>query len=277
MPTKIVLAGEGGQGVQSVAKIIAIAAQKSNKYSSYLPGFGVEQRGGVSLAYLQISSHPIPYPQFEKADIVVCFCSRAVSTVKKFIQKNSLFIYDDSAIDNKSLEKIKSDVTEYLAIPAQKLGREKFTSKVANIILLGGIVAHLKEINFQEFENSILEEFASKIEKKPEIKDLNLGALKAGLEIAEKFDKSKHLFEGVTPPEIKTAFSKDKISWTRFPEYCKGCGLCIIKCPVQALKFSNEIGFLGLPMPEVDIQKCIGCKKCMQICPDGAIKVEINP
>lgn len=274
MPTKIILAGEGGQGVQAVAKIIAIAAQKSDKNSSYLPSFGVEQRGGVSLAYLQISSHPIPYPRFEKADIIVVFCNRALASVKKFLNPRTLFIYDNSAIDNKHLEKIKSNVSEYLAVPAQKLGREKYSSKVANIVLLGSIVAHLKEINFQEFENAILEEFAKKIEKKPEIKDLNLGALKAGLEVAEKFDKSKTPLSGTTPPEVQTTFTKENISWTRFPEYCKGCGLCLVKCPVQALNFSNDTGFLGLPLPEVDINKCIGCLKCMEICPDGAIKVE---
>lgn len=274
MPTKIILAGEGGQGVQTIAKIIAQAAQKSNKYSSYLPSFGVEQRGGVSLAFLQISSRKISYPRFAKADIVVAFCNRAINALGNFISENSLFIYDNSAIANKSLEKIKEKIKNYLAIPAQNLGREKFTTKVANVILLGSIAAHLKEINYPEFENAILEEFADKISKKPDIKDLNLGALKAGLDLAEKFDKEKQPFEGATPPEIRTTFSKENISWSRFPEYCKGCGLCLVKCPVQALKFSNDAGFLGNPLPEVDIEKCLGCGKCQQICPEGAIKVE---
>lgn len=276
MPTKIILAGEGGQGVQAIAKIIALAAQKSNKYSSYLASFGVEQRGGVSLAFVQISSQPIPYPRFQKADIVVAFCNRSIATLKSFVRENSFFIYDNSAIDSHHLEKIKANIREYLAMPAQKLGLEKFTSKVSNVILLGGITAHLKEINFQEFENAILAEFAEKIAKKPEIKNLNLNALKAGLEIAEKFDKSKQPIEGIIPPEIKTTFSKENLSWTRFPEYCKSCGLCLVKCPTKALKFSQEAGFLGNPLPEIEIEKCIGCLKCMQICPDGAIRVEKN-
>lgn len=274
MPTRIILAGEGGQGVQTVAKIIALAAQKSGKNSSYLPSFGVEQRGGVSLAYLQISSNPIPYPRFSKARLVVAFCERAIQIVKDFMAEDTLFIYDNSAIFEKHLEKIKDRLGDYLMIPAQRLAREKFTSKVANIILLGGLAAHLKEINFGEFEKAILAEFADKIAKKPELKELNLGALKAGLEEAQKFDKEKQPLEGIKPPEIKTTFTKKDISWSRFPEYCKGCGLCLIKCPVGALKFSREVGFLGNPLPEVDIEKCIGCEKCMQICPEGAIRVE---
>lgn len=274
MPTKIIIAGEGGQGIQTVAKIIAKAAEKSNRYSSYLPSFGVEQRGGVSIAYLQISSHPILYPRFKKADIVVAFCNRAISSLKEYITENSLFIYDNSAIENNYLAKVKERVRDYLAIPAQSLGREKYSSKVSNVIILGGIITHLKEINYQEFENALLENFADKIAKKPEIKDLNLGALKAGLDIAEKFDKNNQPFEGIEPAVINTASQNDKNKWSVAPNYCKGCGLCLVECPVKALRFSENTGFLGNPLPEVDIEKCIGCLKCMKICPDGAIRVE---
>lgn len=48
---KIALAGEGGQGVQSVAGIMVEAANDSGREALYIPNFGVEQRGGVSVAY----------------------------------------------------------------------------------------------------------------------------------------------------------------------------------------------------------------------------------
>ena len=43
---KIALAGEGGQGVQSVASIIVEAANDKGREALYIPNFGVEQRGG---------------------------------------------------------------------------------------------------------------------------------------------------------------------------------------------------------------------------------------
>lgn len=43
---KIALAGEGGQGVQSVAMILTEAAALEGKEILYIPNFGVEQRGG---------------------------------------------------------------------------------------------------------------------------------------------------------------------------------------------------------------------------------------
>lgn len=65
------------------------------------------------------------------------------------------------------------------------------------------------------------------------------------------------------------------ISWTNFHELCKGCGLCIVRCPKKCLKFSKkDVGFLGTPAIECEIEKCIACKVCELNCPDIAIKVD---
>ena len=76
--TKIVLAGEGGQGVQSVAKILVEAGYEANKEILYIPNFGVEQRGGVSIAFCQIGDEKIGEPRFSKGDIVIMLSDRAI-------------------------------------------------------------------------------------------------------------------------------------------------------------------------------------------------------
>ena len=69
--TKIVLAGEGGQGVQSIAKILVEAGYEANKEVLYIPNFGVEQRGGVSIAFCQIADERIGEPRYSKGDIII--------------------------------------------------------------------------------------------------------------------------------------------------------------------------------------------------------------
>lgn len=274
MPANILLAGEGGQGIQSIAKILTKAANKSGKNTTYLPSFGVEQRGGVSLAFVQISSNKINYPRFSDANIVVAFSNRSIDSVKDYLTDNTLFIYDDSIIKEKNIEKIKSLIKNHIGISAQEIAKEKYSIKAANMIMLGAISNQLKDVSYNDFDYSINKEFESKIAKNPEIRKLNTGAFQEGLNIAENFDKEKKPLKGIEENEVQREFKKDKITWNRYPEYCKGCALCIVKCPVKALKYSKDNNFLGTLMPEVDIDKCIACKKCMEICPDGSIKVD---
>jgi len=266
----ILLAGEGGQGVQSIAKIIARAAQKAGKHETYLPGFGVEQRGGVSLAFLKINNENIFYPRFAKADIIISLCNRSMATIKEYLKDSSIFIYDNSAINDEHLDEIRALVKKFLKIPAQQMAIEKFTIKSANMILLGAVLPSLG-IDQSAIEDQIREEFKDKMAKNPQITDQNLSAFRQGLELVKAPMED---FSGKAEVEIKSQFSDDKKIWKCFPEYCKGCGLCVARCPVHAIHFTKNQGFLGTPLPEVDINKCEACDTCEKICPDGAIKVE---
>jgi len=52
-------------------------------------------------------------------------------------------------------------------------------------------------------------------------------------------------------------------------ELCKGCGLCYTYCPKKVIEPDN-LGRAQVVHPE----ECIGCRKCVWICPDFAIWVE---
>ncbi len=67
----------------------------------------------------------------------------------------------------------------------------------------------------------------------------------------------------------------NKKSWTNFKDLCKGCGLCLEKCPVKALSWDPQnLGVYSTPSVKVDIKKCTACGLCELICPDSAIRVE---
>lgn len=95
---KIALAGEGGQGVQSIAEILAEAANAEGKQALYIPNFGVEQRGGVSIAYVQISDGAIGAPKFQKADILIPLSPRSVKRTQMYAGPETIYVYDNSLI-----------------------------------------------------------------------------------------------------------------------------------------------------------------------------------
>ena len=59
------------------------------------------------------------------------------------------------------------------------------------------------------------------------------------------------------------------------PDLCKGCGLCVEKCPSQVLDWSKETGIYGNPIVEAKrIERCTACNICALVCPDAAIDIQ---
>jgi len=57
-------------------------------------------------------------------------------------------------------------------------------------------------------------------------------------------------------------------------DWCKGCGICIEKCPVNALEESDHINKRGIRPPRLkENNECNYCRLCELICPDLAITV----
>jgi 2-oxoglutarate ferredoxin oxidoreductase subunit delta len=74
---------------------------------------------------------------------------------------------------------------------------------------------------------------------------------------------------------------KGKATFYLYTELCKGCGLCLVRCPINkkgenGLKWSKEVGLYSTPAVEPDPEKCIACGTCEMVCPDSAIRIEKN-
>ena len=56
---------------------------------------------------------------------------------------------------------------------------------------------------------------------------------------------------------------------------CKGCNICLSVCPKKIFVKSKKRNNYGTSMPDVkDPEKCVICRMCERMCPDGAINVE---
>ncbi|MGI6630698.1 MAG: 2-oxoacid:acceptor oxidoreductase family protein [Bacillota bacterium] len=179
--TKIAIAGEGGQGVQSIANIIAEAAYAAGKQALYIPNFGVEQRGGVSIAFVQISDESIGSPKFSKGDIVAALSDRAVQRMQQYIDENTIFVYD-SAI--KGVESgLPQKAKRILAIPAIQIAQEEYHPRVFNVIVMGAVIGATKVVNLEDIKEALEKKLAYKFEQYPELRELNYKALERGVEL----------------------------------------------------------------------------------------------
>lgn len=251
--TKILLTGEGGQGVQTVAKIISDAAYQSNYEICFMPHYGVEMRMGISLAYLQISHEKISYPKFNHADFLLILAARDLEQIQNFISP-------------------KTKVINCLNIQ-DYLKENKLSSKVINMLALGIMVKELNEIDINLPDKIIQQIITKELGSKPGLEQ-NLQAY----ELGKRISKEKYLINLSTKIDRSqnTIYNFDqKKNYWQFPSLCKSCGICLEHCPTKALTWSNDkLSYISRPMPEVNLEKCIACGICASHCPDCAIKVE---
>lgn len=153
---KVLFAGEGGQGVQVIAEILAKAGFKEGQSVSYIPNFGVEQRGGVSLAFVTIQEKPVVYPKFEKADLLAILSDRSKERIENHI----------------------GEKTKIILSPAVKGGiKSELPPKVWNIVVLGEINRQGKIVKKGSLVKAMEERLARQFKKNPQLKELDLKAL----------------------------------------------------------------------------------------------------
>lgn len=153
---KILFAGEGGQGVQAIGEILAMAAIEEGKKALIIPNFGVEQRGGVSLAFVTVDQKPIDYPKFEKADILAILSDRCFERIKSHQGKKTILVKG----------------------PAVKGGlKTKLPPKVWNILVLGEVNRLGKVVKKESLKKAMDKRFQNWFKKNPELRELDFQAL----------------------------------------------------------------------------------------------------
>lgn len=72
-----------------------------------------------------------------------------------------------------------------------------------------------------------------------------------------------HIYERTCP----AGSCKDLINYAIDPEKCRGCMMCLKKCPTNAV-----MGQLKSPH-YIITDKCIGCGTCLEVCKWGAVYI----
>lgn len=212
---KIAIAGEGGQGVQSIADILAEAGNVEGKEALYIPNFGIEQRGGVSLAYVQIGEKLIGSPKFEKGDVVVALSERAVNRIVSYVGSNTIFVYDNSLIvfpevrdsienmpsframgTNKEKQAFREKINNYIhiqetaanvtGVPATDLAKRELHPRVFNVVVLGAVIEAAGIVSEESVKKAMENNLGRKFEKNPSLRDLNYKALHKGIDLIKK-------------------------------------------------------------------------------------------
>ncbi|NLK51435.1 MAG: ketoisovalerate oxidoreductase [Syntrophomonadaceae bacterium] len=181
---RIALAGEGGQGVQSIAEIITEAAFNEGKEALYCPNFGLEQRGGVSIAFVQIGDSRIGAPKFKTGDIFIALSLRAIKRCRQYIGPETTLVYDSSIVGAEA--EVPPNAARVMAIPAIQRSKEELHPRVFNIVIMGAVIGATGVVTMEQAREALEAKLGGKFKQNPDLRELNYRALEMGRDLIGK-------------------------------------------------------------------------------------------
>lgn len=172
---EIIIAGFGGQGIQSAGMLIAYAGMLENKYVSWLPSYGPEMRGGTSNCHVIVSDEPVGSPILNSATVLIVMNGPSLDKFEDVVVPGGLIIVDSSLVEKTPVRK---DV-EFIGIPATKMASDMGNLTFSNIIVLGKLLKKTGVVSVNSFENALRKVLS---EKKHYLIPDEIKALEAGMD-----------------------------------------------------------------------------------------------
>jgi 2-oxoglutarate ferredoxin oxidoreductase subunit gamma len=169
---RVLLTGFGGQGVVLAGHILGKAAAiYDGREATLIQAYGPEARGGATLVQVTISDEPVLYPYIDSADAIVCMSQEGFSKYGPLLRPGGALLIEEDLV---RLPEGPAAAGIY-GIPATELAVEAGRKMVANIVMLGFLVAVTGVVGSAAMEAAI----RSSVPKGTD--ELNLGAFSRGL------------------------------------------------------------------------------------------------
>ena len=185
MKYDIVLSGVGGQGVLSLAVIIAKAAVLAGLTVRQSEVHGMAQRGGAVLAHLRLSDEAVHSDLISRggADMILSMEPLESLRYAEFLNPKGIlvtardpFVNIPTYPDLDGIHKAVERFPRRSLVPALDLAKAAGSPKAVNMVLVGAASKHIP-IEAETLKRSIREIFAAKGQA---VVDVNLAAFEAG-------------------------------------------------------------------------------------------------
>ena len=177
MTHEIIMAGFGGQGVMLMGQLLTYAGMIDNKHVSWIPSYGPEMRGGTANCSVIISDEPVGAPIVSEPTAVVAMNLPSLDKFEPLLKAGGSLIINSSLIEQ---EAKRTDVKVY-RIPSNDIASELGNAKVANMVVLGSVLAATGAVSYE----ALLKAFAKMFAKKPEMFEINEKAIRRGASFFE--------------------------------------------------------------------------------------------
>jgi 2-oxoacid:acceptor oxidoreductase gamma subunit (pyruvate/2-ketoisovalerate family)/2-oxoacid:acceptor oxidoreductase delta subunit (pyruvate/2-ketoisovalerate family) len=262
--------GRGGQGAVTASRIIAIAAYEEGQYCQAIPMYGTERRGAPLTAFVRIDNQRVRERELvHNPDISVVLDPLIAKqqAVVESLKPGGLVLLNTH--ENPEDVKLGGDF-KIATVDATTIALETLGRPITNTAILGAFSKVTGIVKVESIEKAIKKNFPGRVG------EMNIAAVK----------RSYNEVKGPVQATVKSAPSekadinvggygvlKDVSSWRVFtPEIdtdkCIGCKNCWIFCPETAIEWNEET-----KKPSIRYNACKGCGVCANECPVNAIEM----
>ena len=178
------LAGAGGDGAQTAAMLVAIAAINEGFDGTHIPSYGPESRGGTSYADVHVAKDEVLNPASPTPDVLIAFNAPSLAKFGLTVKKGGFIIFDSSVA--RDVKPGDPSIT-VVGVPFTEIAVGLGKAVVKNIVALGALQAATGIFPRETFIAAIKEALKDKARLIP----LNKRAFQAGMDAAEAFLAAK--------------------------------------------------------------------------------------
>ena len=170
-------AGFGGQGILTLGLFLSQIGMRGGHEVSWFPAYGPEMRGGTANCSVNLSSARIGTPLVDHPNVLVVMNQPSLEAFEKDVVDGGTIIVDSTIVEGTpDTKRLKA-----VMIPASDIADEVGTPKVANVVILGALVAAT-----DAFTPEFCEATLRAVIKKKSLIDMNMEAFRRGYDFVKK-------------------------------------------------------------------------------------------
>ena len=179
MKEECLIAGFGGQGILLMGRLLAEAAMTDGYHATWFPSYGPEMRGGTANCTTIFSDEEIGSPVAAQFDVLIAMNQPSLERFAPRIRPGGILLV------NSSMVPVRCDRRDIriVYIPAAQIAAKTGQERVANVVMLGGLLGTCAAPSDAAYESAIRSLIGG---KKPELVTLNVEALHAGRDWARR-------------------------------------------------------------------------------------------
>jgi 2-oxoglutarate ferredoxin oxidoreductase subunit gamma len=183
MIERVMISGSGGDGAVFLGKVLSWAAMSAGRgfYTTGLPSYGPEIRGGTSRTEVIISDAPIGSPVNTVFDSLIVFNDMSLERFERGVAPHGLVVYNADVVTRPPARDDVAALPMHASAEAQKLGN----SRLMNVVTLGVWAARKSAV----LDRAALVAGLQHVAKHPALFELNCKALERGLELAAALEE----------------------------------------------------------------------------------------